>query len=333
MRNFKNPPEMAYLTAKMAAFYDVKILYLRPKDIDIKQNIANGKILVGNKWNRKQTKLPKIIDISPYCFKKKNRHIMNYLRENSYLTDNRINIISKDKLQEHMQRDNELSHLAIPTIKYNTIKDLTNQIKKYNIVVMKPISGERGKGIYIISKKGRRYIIGHNKEEYIVPRRKLKKFFQNKINSNYIIQKYISSRALNGDPFDCRVHFEKNGYGKWVIAKIYVRIGIGQKVISNMNQGGAMAEPKGFLKANYPDKWKGIYQKLLNLRNVFPRKFEQLRGTDIMTLGIDVGIDHSGEIYVFEANGAPATAALRAEAVDLRTQYYKYLIDNQIYQK
>jgi len=93
-----------------------------------------------------------------------------------------------------------------------------------------------------------------------------------------------------------------------------------------------MADPKNYLKANFPDNWKDIYQKLLELGEVFPYKFEELRKTDIMSLGIDVGIDKTGEIYIFEANGAPATAALKAEAINLRTQYYKYLIENKINQ-
>src|SRR5699024_10450738 len=222
------------------------------------------------------------------------------------------------------------SHLVIPTKRLESVDDVKEGIKKFKKVVLKPISGERGKGIYIISKNGRKYIVGFNKEEQVISKRKLTNLFKDKLSKEYIMQKYITSLSLSGDPFDCRIHFEKNGKGEWEIAKMYIRIGIGQKVISNMNQGGGMADPKNYLKANFPDNWKDIYQNLLELGKVFPYKFEELRKTDIMSLGIDVGIDKTGKIYIFEANGAPTTTMLKAEAINLRTQYYKYLLESKI---
>src|SRR5690625_42533 len=101
---------------------------------------------------------------------------------------------------------------------------------------------------------------------------------------------------------------------------------IGQKVISNMNLGGGMANPKNYLKANFSDKWEEICQSLLDLSKVFPYKIEKLRKTDIMSMGIDVGLDKGGKIYIFKANGTPSTAAFKGEAVHLRAQYYNYLI-------
>lgn len=49
-----------------------------------------------------------------------------------------------------------------------------------------------------------------------------------------------------------------------------------------------------------------------------------------MSMGIDVGLDKGGKIYIFKANGTSSTAAFKGEAVHLRTQYYNYLIHNKI---
>lgn len=330
MRNFIKPPEMAFLTAKMSKYYGIDIIYLTPKEIDIENNKVKGRVLVGEEWIATETDLPKLIDISPYCFKKRNMKITNYLRKNTYLTDNRKNLINKVQLQEKLKEDPSFSRYVIPTMRIETIDDIYNGLSHYSNVVLKPIGGERGKGIYIISKEGRKFKVGYQKEEDIISKKNLGELFLDKLSKGYILQKYICSRSLNGDPFDCRIHFEKNGQGKWEVAKMYIRIGIGQKVISNMNQGGGMANPKNYLKANFPDNWKEIHQSLLKLSKVFPYKFEQLRKTEIMSLGIDVGIDRDGKIYIFEANGAPATSALKAEVVNLRTQYYHFLINNKL---
>lgn len=330
MRNFIKPTKLATITAKMSKYYGINIIYLRPKDVNINNNKVKGKKLIGEKWEPVEIDLPKLIDISPYCFKKRNSKIINHLRKNTYLTDNRKNLINKERLQEELKKDSRFSQYVIPTMHINTIDNIYNGLSQFGTVVLKPVSGERGKGIYILSRKGSKFKLGHQKEEKIVTKKQLIKLFKERLFNGYILQKYISSRSLQGDPFDCRIHFEKNGQGSWEIAKMYIRIGIGQKVISNMNQGGGMADPENYLKANFPDKWKEIYRKLLNLGEIFPYKFEELRQTDIMSLGIDVGIDSDGKIYVFEANGAPSTVALRLESIDLRTKYYKYLVKNKI---
>lgn len=65
---------------------------------------------------------------------------------------------------------------------------------------------------------------------------------------------------------------KKNGRGRWAIAKIYVRIGIGQSVISNVNQGGGISDIREFLKTNYGEKWKEIYSNLKRLGKIIPEK-------------------------------------------------------------
>lgn len=335
MRNFKTPNYMANLSAKLCEHHGLKLIYIRPQDVNIEKGTVQGKILIDNEWIKTEAPLPNFIDISIYCYKKKNRKIMNYLREKVFLSDNNTNRLGKEKLQKILKQDTNFAHLTIPSFKIrDSLGDLKKFLDKYSTIVMKPIRGERGKGIYILSHHGENYLVGHNKEEMTLSHDELEHFFSETIkNNNYIAQKYIQSRTLQGDPFDCRVHVEKNGAGKWEIAKKYIRIGIGQKVISNVNQGGGISEPKPFLKANFGDQWKEIDEKLNNLGKTLPYKIEDLRQTHIMSLGIDVGIDKTGELYVFESNSAPSTKALKAEVTMLRTDYYKYIVDNKVYMK
>ncbi|MFP3442838.1 hypothetical protein R0K18_34390, partial [Pantoea sp. SIMBA_133] len=80
--------------------------------------------------------------------------------------------------------------------------------------------GQRGFGVFILKKENNTYILGYQKKEKKLTKDELMNFFKESIeNKSYIIQKYISSRTLQGDPFDCRVHVEKNGAGKWVSAR------------------------------------------------------------------------------------------------------------------
>ncbi|WP_080875279.1 YheC/YheD family protein [Oceanobacillus timonensis] len=331
MRNFTNPSTTAKLFSKVCKGEGLDILYMHPKDVDMENNSVNGRLLVGDKWKRIKTELPRIIDISPYSLTK-SKKLSKYLRKNAYLTDNGLNRISKDRLQELFAEDEKFNKYIIPSKHIADFNDILEFIDKYSEVVIKPVNGLMGKGVYRVRKRDDMYVVGFRTSDTEYTEEVFKDFYEKNIaNKNHIIQKFICSRtAQQDDPFDCRIHVEKNGSGKWEIAKIYVRIGIGQKVISNVNQGGGIADVKQFLTANFPDKQKVILKKLKGLGNAFPYKIEEVRNTELMTLGMDVGIDENGELYLFEVNSIPTVANIRAEVALLRCEYYKYLIKNII---
>lgn len=330
MSTYNRPPKLIRITALISKAYDIDIIFVRPPDVNIEKETLTGKMLVNNKWVTRETKIPKFIDISPYSFKEKYKPVTDYLRGKTFLSDNRDNILTKEALQEYLREDPEYSHLVLPTHIVLSFDDILDYLEQYSKIVLKPSDGIQGKRIYIVEKTSDKYIIGHNTLEKNMSKEEFYNLFIKRIeNKRYLVQKYITSRSLQGDPFDCRIHVEKNGRGKWESAKNYIRIGIGQKVISNVNQGGGIADPSQFLKANYGDKWTEINEKLKKLAVTLPYKIEGLRGTHIMSLGIDVGIGQGGELYLFEVNDGPAFKSLIGEIAYLRSNYYKY-IQNEI---
>ena len=333
MRNIIKPTYMAKLTAVLCKNQGIDLIYLSPRDINMQKNTVKGKMFINNTWISVETDLPPFIDISPYCFNAENRNIMAYLRKKTFLSDNGTNRISKEKLQEMLKKDGEFAQLLIPTLKVEDINDIEEFLNKYSKIVMKPINGERGMGVYVLEKENNDYVLGYLTEEKKITNEELITFFEESIKGKrYILQKYISSKSSQGDPFDCRIHVEKNGEGKWVSARNFIRIGIGQKVISNVNQGGGIGDPEPFLKANFGDNnWEIINRNLNKLAITLPYKIEKLRNTHIMSLGLDIGIDKDGKLYLFEANSCPTTAPLKAEAAMLRTDYYKYILENKLY--
>jgi len=333
MRNLKKPDSLARTTSLIAKSYGIELLHMNPADVDIKKKKVYGRLLINNKWVEKETDIPPFIDVVPYCFKKETKEVMDFLREATLLSEDRRNVITKEYLQEVLSKDVAFSHLMIPTHPMETFEDLHHYLNAYQKVVLKPESGLRGKNIYFIEKvEADVFQIGFNTEKWKVPLNELKSFFETTLKGkNYFLQKYVVSRTPQGDPFDCRVHVEKNGRGRWAIAKIYVRIGIGQSVISNVNQGGGVSDTREFLKANYGDKWQEIYQYLKKLGKIVPEKMEELRGKDIMTLGLDIGIDQSGEhFYLFEVNDSPSSKALKSDVAYFRSNYYLYVLKEKL---
>ncbi|WP_084612817.1 YheC/YheD family protein [Oceanobacillus oncorhynchi] len=199
----------------------------------------------------------------------------------------------------------------------------------YRTVIIKPANGQKGQGIYKVSKQNEnQYELSYQQDKKIVSLDKLNQFYTQEIVSKrkYIVQKFINSTTPNGNPFDCRVHLEKNRKGEWTIPEIVIRIGLGQKVTSNVSQGGGASDPDVFFKTYYKEKADDILERLEKLGYEIAIKVEELRDTKLMTMGIDFGVDTNGDIYLFEVNGAPGIQKMRTDAVLLRTDYYKYLL-------
>jgi len=322
---------MATLTAKLCAYHDLMLIYMHPSDVDIEKHKVKGKIYLNDEWEEVEVDIPKFIDISPYCFKRKNREIIRYLKERTQLSDERKVGFGKERLQTYLKGTNDFKQLVIPTLKVNSFRNIEYFVNQYNTIVMKPLGGERGKGVYILTKKDNEYLLGYQKKEKLLSLQDLNEFFEEKLkNKRYILQKCIRSRTIQGDPFDCRIHMEKNGDGKWVNAKNYIRIGIGQKVISNVSQGGGISELKPFLEANFGAQSKDINIRINKLAESLPYQLEKLRENKMMTMGMDIGIDKDGSLYLFEVNSAPITNPLRDIVVKLRVDYYTYMLGTNV---
>jgi len=329
MRNNRHPQKLAKLTALICSHYDIELIYIRPRDVDMNNNTVTGKILVGEEWKVVKRDLPSLIDISQYLFKQKNKEVINYLRNNSILTFDRNIPLSKAKLQSELSKDKNFDYLVIPTQKLKTLDDLIDYLDKYDAVVLKPIIGQKGKGVYILNKiSDNQYKIGYRTNELIWSYDELLNFFNNEImHKNYIAQKYISSRTRQGDPFDCRLHVQKNRNGQWQLLHSYIRIGIGQKVMSNVNLGGGVSDTSSFLKANFSVNWQEIYKQLITISETLPYKIEELKQVNLMTLGFDIAIDRDSKIYLFESNGSPTIKNIVGESAMFRVNYYLYLLD------
>ena len=257
--------------------------------------------------------------------------MFEHLKRNSYLSVDKRMPLPKDRLQEVFKDDPEMSKYLIPTKRVKSFKDIIKFIKRHQEIVLKPVYSNQGKNVYKVTKKGCKYELEFYREKYRISKRKFKKIYKNEIKDKvFIVQKFIDSRTKeHKHPFDCRIHVEKNGKNKWHNVKNFIRVGIGQSVISNINQGGGIADVRQFLKANYPDKWKEIEKQIKIAAKTIPYKVEKVTKYEYMTMGLDIGIDKDGNLYLFEVNDYPILSPMRSEVAMVRARYYKYKVKNE----
>lgn len=327
LRKIDKPSKIAKIIAITCKQQGIELVYFTPKDVNLKTHMVNGKIFLNNQWVKIEVPIPKCIDVNPYLYFS-NKKVMGYLNRNSILSPNQFGIISKDKLQRKLLESGKVNYLAIPTSKISNFNDLLDYVIRFKKVVVKPKNGLQGKNVYVLKVKDNDFLLGLQKSEEKVTQEQLQIFYEESLhNKGYLIQKYISSTNIHGDPYDCRIHLEKDGQGEWKVLRNYIRIGIGQKVVSNINQGGGIGDLKPFLQSNFPSDWKKVRSRIRKIGKVLPYEIEKVLDNKFSTMGIDVGIDKGGNPYVFEINSYPIVSPVLADVAMTRAEYYKYVLE------
>lgn len=331
LRKPNKPSLLAKLLSITCKNQGIELVYMRPEDISTKTGTVKGKMYINNSWVPVETPIPSFIDVNPHYFNSKRyTKVMNYLKTNTKLSIDQFGIIQKGELQQKLKENKKLKQVAIPTKELTSFEDIESYIDKYQTIVIKPVKGLRGKNVLILRRSEDKFTMGLQKEAREISKEDLLQFYNNELKDRkYIIQKCISSRTLEGDPFDCRIHLEKNGKGKWAVARMFFRIGIGQKVVSNINQGGGISDPKPFLKSNFGQKWEMLNKGLKNLAYTLPYEIERIENKTFTTMGLDVGIDNDGGLYLFEINSFPVVTPQLSKVALLRAEYFKYVLKDK----
>jgi glutathione synthase/RimK-type ligase-like ATP-grasp enzyme len=312
------------LNAMAHSFYGLNLIVFGPNDINTEEKTVNGSYFTPNGWKKKEVPLPKIINNMRF---KKNNNLYKFLNNNSFLLFH--NFGSKDTVEEKLKQNNLLSDLIIPSrILTPAISpiEVLRMFDNHNKLIFKPAEGLMGRGIFIIDKKSTNYEYIDQKTKKYVNEKQIIEILK-QLRTKYIVQKYIGSNTPRGLPFDIRVQYEKNGKGKWVKAQVYARIGITNKIVSNIAKGGSVIRIKPFLKSNYGDeKGEKLYKKLNDELLGFPSKFEKLYNFNVSTIAIDLGLEND-KFYLFEVNSFPGGTFARGEIAMLRAAYARYLTD------
>ncbi|MFD2628883.1 YheC/YheD family protein [Oceanobacillus kapialis] len=324
MRNYKQPAKFVTLLSKAAKYYGIRIVYCQPADVNMAQKTVTGKVLINNEWVKKEVPLPYYIDLNTYCFRFK--EIITFLKEHCFLLS-KGSYGTKNTVYKRLEKDGKFKHLLIPTLDISSYSEFLSALTVYNKLILKPRKGHKGQGIYLISYSDEKYVITENDRETVVNLQQLEQFFIKNIHSKqYLFQKYIDSKTIFGHPFNCRVRLEKNGQGNWQVAIFLVRIGSYNKVVSNIAQGGSISKLTPFLKANYPRNWKEINSSIQEVANTLPDKIEEIFNKQNTSMGLDLGIDKEGKIYLYEVNSAPGSQFAEGEIANLKADYYFYLL-------
>ncbi|EPF79741.1 YheC/YheD family protein [Acinetobacter rudis] len=329
LRSSGKPASRARAMSYVGQHTGVDIYFFSVDDVDIETRKINAKRFFNSSWVTEVIDYPLIID-NDNNSSMKNKNVINQLSEYCYLTTQVLG--GKLKTLNLLRDNNIFRECLIPQEVIRNRDDFTSFLELYDYSVLKPIRGNQGKEIYFIKKNNNKFYVNFEGETKEIA--SLDNFYDQVIRGrNFIIQKYIESTTIHGAPFDIRVHVQRNGQNKWVNTKTYVRVGTSEGMTANIATGGGIANVISFIKSRYKEKANDVLRKLNELTNHLPTQFQQFYSQDIDALGIDLGGDADGNLWIFEINSFPGTQFFELDEAIIRIEYLKYLHDREIGKK
>lgn len=242
----------------------------------------------------------------------------------------------------------ELLKRWIPQTKSYSRQNLSKMSENYSMLYVKPGNGTGGRSIakIIIRSDGYELLGRTNRQQ---KRHEHFKTFDSLYRYNnrwvekekirdgmFMIQQGLDLELLPNRVVDMRLLIQKNEHGQWEVTGQGMRIGGKDSPTSNLHGGGQAATAESILYKRFGEK-KGnaIIQESHRLAHIIVTVVEKHFGR-MMELGLDIGVDVKGRIWLIEVNPKPGRDVFKKmgkiqqyrKAVQRPIQYAMYLIKN-----
>lgn len=204
-------------------------------------------------------------------------------------------------------------HPFIPETNLYSEKKLENMLELHDVLYIKPVHGSQGRKIIQLTTTD-----GMIKASYSSPPAKDLATFSDVSEVQRaiaplvekrlcLIQQGVELAELNGRRMDYRVLCHKNAQQFWKVTSVVARVSAEQYFVSNISRGGEVQKPIQTLSLTFGKEQ--ARQQLALMKELALETAEVIsRNTDglIAELGIDIGIDVNGNLWLIEANSKPS---------------------------
>ncbi|MBW7477044.1 YheC/YheD family protein [Paenibacillus oenotherae] len=305
-----------------------------PRDINWQQETINGYFLNGQSgWYRKIVPLPDVVYNRLPSRRAETTATIMSLRERfirKQIPFFNWSFFNKSDVYKLLDQDVEALQFLPESVNNPRPEKIKEMLEKHQFIYYKPTAGSLGAGIYRLTYHPKRgYFARYRRGNTNVLLRftnfsSLMRMLQAKHGNalgRYVSQQGVRLIEIDGCPIDFRFHMHKNGSNEWV------PVGIGAKkagrgsVTTHIKNGGSLLTPDQALGRTFGDRADEMLAKAktvsVQLSQAIERNFPHTLGE----LGLDIGIDKDGEVWMFEANAKPGRSifshpALRSQGRD-----------------
>jgi len=199
---------------------------------------------------------------------------------------------------------------ALPLTRKMSKKDFWSMLEQFQKVIIKPSTGSGGCGVLKVStSRNRKYHVRSGSSKHSFRGKKATyQFIRRKIKGrSHIIQEYIPLAKIDKRPFDIRAMVQQTKRSKWKLTGTLAKVAGSGYFITNVarSKGKVFSVPKAIQSSNSMRKnEKKIQNKIKKLSLKTAQKLQKYYPF-LHTIGLDVGLDKEGKVWIIEANFAP----------------------------
>ncbi|WP_276352898.1 YheC/YheD family protein [Cohnella caldifontis] len=316
-----------------------------PRDINWQQETVHGWFyLPGGKWQRRIVPLPDVVYNRLPSRKAENGMALVSLREK--FVRKRIpffnwSFFNKSDVYELLENDPEaLKHLpeSVPNPSPERIRQMLEQ---HHFIYFKPTGGSLGAGIYRLTyhpSKG--YFVRYRRNGSNVLLRfttfaglmKLLRARHGSRLNQYVAQQGIRLVELDSCPIDFRFHMHKDGKNRWVVAGVGAKKAGRGSVTTHIKNGGSLMTPEQALGRAFGDRADSVLNEAKSVAIKLSEAIERNYSHTLGELGLDIGIDRDGNVWMFEANAKPGRSIFKHPALKEQGRAsLQYILDHCLY--
>lgn len=224
----------------------------------------------------------------------------------------------KNKYERYIKLKEE-AELAphLPETRKFSEENLWDMLNKYVEVILKPIRGQRGKGIIKVSSKGTEtYKIHMDKEtKTLHGKQETYKYVRQKMGARkYMIQYRIPLAEIKGRPMDLRVMVQRKKVSDpWTVTGKAVKVaGKGYIITNNSRSRGTLMTVKEAMKKLSIDEEtkRNIVKDIDRVTLLAAKKLTEIKPKH-RRYGFDIGLDKNNHVWIIEANRMPMLSHFR----------------------
>jgi len=299
----------------------------------------DGKDEQGFRWKKHTLPLPDVIyNRITYRSVEKSAEVKSLFRMAARHSKVKIfnpSFFSKQGIHR-LLKNHPLAKDFLPDTRFSAVKrSITQLLAKHDEVFVKPGDGAEGLGIYKISKAGegfschteRRITHFGNLEDLLTAAS------TEDWKRRYIVQQGIQLIQYNGRNIDFRVNLNKNIANNWVVSGVAGKAAGSESVTTHVRLGGQVYRCGDILNLVFGERSEEFRIKMESAAVTLAQAIEEEIGKPVGELGLDIGIDQDGRVWMFEANSKPGRSIFRypgmeeeaAQSINLLFEYSYFL--------
>ncbi|WP_423801442.1 YheC/YheD family protein [Neobacillus sp. SAB-20_R2A] len=224
-------------------------------------------------------------------------------------------------------KDTKLSAYLPPTKQVIDTAGILKELNSGKKIVIKPINGSQGYGIYSLKKNDKSIHVKTEKQKQIISRifpneGKFSQWLRSLLaRHQYLMQPYLELTNSELQPFDIRILLQKNEHGNWGEIGRGVRIGTSGGILSNLSAGGMATAFSEWSTSLPAARREFIQQELTSILTELPHLLER-SFLPLFEIGVDIGIAKNGSIWILDMNSKPGRKVILQTRPNLKEKLY-----------